>query len=120
MKKNSAIKYVENSEINNYGSSSNREGPRKLTQTAKPNPLTFNELTFKTPVKNESVSDMEQCSSVSNSFKKNRAMLRKDQFGNLIIKGNKKHKIVFADQLKSANKSDLVIVYQIESYKKYN
>ena len=44
--------------------------------------------------------------------------IRIDMFGNQIIPGNKKHKIVFADEI--APNKGIAKVYYVESYKKYN
>ena len=44
---------------------------------------------------------------------------RTDRVGNSIVKGDKSHRITFADQV-SKDRSKLTDVYYVESYKKYN
>ena len=53
-----------------------------------------------------------------------REFIRKDAFGNQIIKNNKKYKVSFADMLEKSSeerlKKELVEIVEIDCYKEYN
>ena len=80
--------------------------------------MEVNSINIKSNIKKSTEHDTQKTSKIENNiYLKPNSKSRKDSRGVPIIKGNKTHKISYADRLFGTN---LVVIINVDSYKEFN